>query len=117
MSNNAAKTYVCGYSNCLHHGEPVETENSVVIGKKHYHPDCAELKQAVKECVDIYIKDRENKSDAVIANRIITNMVIKNNVSIDFIRRKLKRDTSYYKDKPVFALYGLRKIFWQNEMK
>lgn len=117
MNGKATKTYVCGYSNCLHHGEPVDADNSVVIGKKHYHSDCAELKQAVKECVDIYMENRENKSDAVIANRIITNIVIKNNVPIDFIRRSIKKNTSYYDDKPVFVLYGLRKIFWQNEMK
>lgn len=117
MSDKTVKTYVCGYSNCLHHGEPVEADNSVVIGKKHYHPDCAKLKQTVKECVAIYMENRENKSDAAIANRIITNMVVKNNVPIDFIRRRIKRDIFYYEDKSVFALYGLRKIFWQNEMK
>ena len=108
MSDKTTKTYVCGYSSCLHHGEPVAAKNSVVINKKHYHLDCAELKQTVKECVDIYIENRENKSDAAIANRIITNMVIKH---------KIKQSLSYYEDKPVFALYGLRKLFWQNEIK
>ena len=117
MSDKTTKTYVCGYSSCLHHGEPVAAENSVVINKKHYHLDCAELKQTVKECVDIYIENRENQSDAAIANRIITNMVIKNNIPIDFIKHKIKQSLSYYEDKPVFALYGLRKLFWQNEIK
>ena len=52
----ADKEYVCGYNHCLHHGEKVKSSESVVVGKKHYHWDCAETKQKIKECVDLYME-------------------------------------------------------------
>lgn len=117
MDDRKEKTYVCGYSNCLHHGEAVTAAESVIVGKRHYHWDCAALKEAVSECVSIYVKDRENKSEAAIANKIIVNMVTKNNIPIEFIRRKIEKSISYYNERPVFALYGIRKLFLQNEVR
>ena len=54
------KEYVCAYPHCLHHGEKVLASESVVIGKKHYHWDCATLKQEIQDCANTYIEYTED---------------------------------------------------------
>ena len=48
--------------------------------------------------------------------RILNTMVFKNKVPIDFIKKKIESSKLYYQNKPVYALYGIRKIFWEKEM-
>ena len=52
----AEKEYVCAYKYCLHHGEKVKASESVVINKKHYHWDCAGIKQEIQDCVNSYME-------------------------------------------------------------
>lgn len=111
------KEYVCAYPHCLHHGEKVSASQSVVISKKHYHWDCAALKQEIQDCANTYIGYMDDKTLYPIVLRIINTMVFKNNVPIDFIKRKIEHSQTYYKDKPVYALYGIRNLFWEKEMK
>ena len=113
----ADREYVCGYNHCLHHGEKVKASESVVIGKKHYHWDCAETKQKIKECVDLYMTYIEDKSQYPIVVRTINTLVFKNSVPVDFILRNIKSSEKYYSDKPVQILYGLRKLFWEREFR
>ena len=114
---NADKEYVCAYKFCLHHGEKVNASESVVISKKHYHWDCAETKQKIKECVNLYMNFIEDKTQYPIATRTINNLVFKDRVPVDFIFNKLNASGSYYSNKPVIALYGLRKLFWEKEFR
>ena len=81
----ADKEYVCAYKHCLHHGEKVKSSESVVVGKKRYHWDCAETKQKIKECVDLYMEYIEDKTQYPMAVRIINNLVFKNMIPVDFI--------------------------------
>lgn len=111
------KEYVCAYPHCLHHGEKVLASHSVVISKKHYHWDCAALKQEIQDCANTYIGYMDDKTLYPIALRIINTMIFKNNVPIDFIKGKIEYSQTYYKDKPVYALYGIRNLFWEKEMK
>ena len=111
------KEYVCAYPNCLHHGEKVAASESVVIGKKHYHWDCAALKQEIQDCANTYIEYTGDKTQYPMAMRIINTMVFKNSVPIDFIKKKIEYSRFYYKNKPVYALYGIRKIFYEREFK
>ncbi len=113
----ADKEYVCAYKHCLHHGQKVKASESVVINKKHYHWDCAELKQKIKECADLYIGYIEDKAKYPTVVRIIHTLVFKNNVPVDFILKNISASGAYYADKPVHILYGLRKLFWMKEMK
>lgn len=112
----AEKEYICAYPNCLHHGEKVLATESVVIGKKHYHWDCAALKQEIQDCANTYIEYMNDKTQYPIVMRILNTMVFKNKVPIDFIKKKIESSEMYYKNKPVYALYGIRKIFWEKEM-
>lgn len=113
----ADKEYVCGYPHCLHHGEKVKASESVVVGKKHYHWDCAELKQGIRDCVDMYMSYIEDKTQFPTVVKIINNLVFKSSVPIEFIQKNISKSSIYYKDKPVYILYGLRKMFWEKEFK
>ena len=58
MADKKEKEYICAYKYCLHHGEKVKASESVVVNKKHYHWDCAGIKQEIKDCVDAYMDCR-----------------------------------------------------------
>lgn len=113
----ADKEYVCAYKYCLHHGERVKSSESVVINKRHYHWDCAAMKQEIKDCVDIYMECIEDKTQYPIAVRTINTLVFKNKIPVDFILKNIKSSKNYYSDKPVQILYGLRKLFWEKEFR
>lgn len=111
------KEYVCAYSHCLHHGDKVPASQSVVIGKRHYHWDCASIKQEIQECAELYIDSIEDKTQYPIVMRILNTMVFKNKVPIEYIRKQISTYMSYYASKPVYVLYGIRKIFYEKEFK
>ncbi len=110
------KEYVCAYPHCLHHGEKVFASESVVIGKKHYHWDCAMLKQEILDCANTYIEYIEDKTQYPVVLRILNTMVFKNKIPIEFIKKKVEHSKAYYKNSPIYALYGIRKMFWEKEM-
>lgn len=111
----ADKKYVCAYKHCLHHGEKVSSLESVVISKKHYHWDCAEMKQKIKECAELYMANLEDKKQYPVVLRTINTLVFKYRVPIDYIIKQISNSPEYYKGKPVYALYGLRTLFWTRE--
>lgn len=111
------KEFNCGYKFCLHHGEKVKASESVVINKKHYHWDCAAIKQEIKDCADLYIEYIDDKTQYPMVLRIINTLVFKNKVPVEFIMKNIMSSKKYYSDKPVQILYGLRKLFWEKEFK
>ncbi len=111
------KLFNCAYKFCLHHGEKVKASESVVINKKHYHWDCAAKKQEIKECADAYMECIEDKTQYPAAMRIINTLVFKSKVPVKFILKNIECSKTYYADKPVQILYGLRKLFWEKEYK
>lgn len=116
MSKDKEREFVCAYKYCLHHGERVKDSAAVVINQKHYHWDCAAMKREINDCADLYTSYVEDKSLFPTACRIINNLVFKNKVPIEFIYNKIKNGGSFYSDKPVYILYGLRKLFWEKEV-
>lgn len=113
----ADKEYVCAYKYCLHQGEKVKSSESVVINKKHYHWDCAAIKQEIQDCVTAYMECIQDKTKYPIVVRIINTLVFKNQVPVEFILKNINASKSYYLDKPVYVLYGLRKLFWEKEFR
>ena len=111
------KEFNCAYKYCLHHGEKVKSSESVVINKKHYHWDCAVVKQEIKDCADLYMEYIDDKTQYPVVLRIINTLVFKNKVPVEFIMKNIRNSKSYYADKPVQILYGLRKLFWEKEFK
>lgn len=113
----ADKEYVCAYNHCLHHGEKVKSSEAVMIGKKRYHWDCAATKQEIAECASAYMEITEDKTQYPVVMRIINTLVFKNQVPPEYILKQIKKSKLYYKSKPIHALYGLRRLFWEYEMK
>lgn len=113
----ADKEYVCGYSHCLHHGEKVKSSESVVVGRKHFHWDCAATKQEITDCADTYMNYLEDKTQYPIVIKIINTLVFKNEVPLEFIKKKIEQSSLYYKNKPPYVLYGLRKLFYEIEFR
>ena len=111
----ADKKYICAYKHCLHHGDKVSPLESVMINKRHYHWDCAEIKQKIKNCVDLYISHIDDKTQYPMATRVINTLVFKNRIPIDYIVDNIATSKEYYEDKPVHVLYGLKKKFWTEE--
>ena len=83
--------------------------------KKHYHWDCAERKQKIKECAELYMANVEDKKQYPVVLKTINTLVFKYRVPIDYIIRQISNSSEYYKGKPVYALYGLRTLFWTRE--
>ena len=88
---------------------------SVVIAKKHYHWDCAERKQKIQECAELYMANVEDKKQYPVVLKTINTLVFKYRVPIDYIIKQISNSPEYYKGKPVYALYGLRTLFWTRE--
>ena len=108
----AEKMYVCGYKHCLHFGEKVSGNESVIIGKRHYHIDCAKLRKDIKECADLYMEKIEDKTIYPAAVRIINNLIFNTRIPVNYIKEDIKRSQIYYSTRPAMALYGIRKMYF-----
>lgn len=117
MDSKKEKEYICSYKYCLHNGEKVKASESVTIGKKHYHWDCAGMKQEIKDCVDTYMECINDKTQFPAACKIINMMVFKNKIPVEFIKENIKTSKLYYSQKPVYVLYGIRKLFYEKELR
>lgn len=111
------KEYICGYNHCLHKGEKVTASEAVLVGKKHYHFDCAEIKYKINECVNTYMEGVEDKTQYPIVVRIVNNLVFRNGIPVDYVLKNITYSKEYYFNKPVYVLYGIRKLFWEKEFK
>lgn len=111
----SGKQYICGYKHCLHKNEKVSSEESVLIGNRHYHKDCAEIKRRIIECAELYMSYIEDKTQYPTVLRIINTLTFKNKVPIEYTYRSIANSKTYYSDKPVYVLYGIRKTFWTHE--
>lgn len=109
------KDYKCGYKYCLHHGQGVKPSESVVINNRHYHKDCAEVKQKIEDCVRYYFQCTESNSPWAVVTRVINTLVFNDGLPIDFIRQQIKVRRVYYSQKTPIALYGLRQAFFEKE--
>lgn len=113
----ADKEYVCAYKYCLHHGQKIKESEAVVVGRKKYHWDCAMTRQQIEECVALYMSYIEDKTQYPIARRAINSLVFKNNVPIEYILNNISKSKKYYSDKPAQALYGLKRLYWEIDIK
>ena len=109
----AEKEYVCAYKYCSHRDKKVKQSEAVKLGKRYYHWDCAVIKQEIKNCVDTYMDYIDDKTKYATVNRIFNNLVFKDKIPTDFILKNIKNSKKYYCDRPVIALYGIRKLFYR----
>src|SRR5574344_283298 len=105
----ADRLYVCAYPNCLHHGEKVNSLDSVVISKKHYHWDCAAMKQEIADIRNTYINGIDNTSNIAILSKVLNDLIFKYDLNVDYVKFSIQ----YYADcgikiKSPFSLLYLR---------
>lgn len=110
------REYTCPYSHCLHKGEKVKASEGVKIGTRWYHWDCATIKDQIQKCAETYIEIVDDPTRYPAAIRIIENLVFSSQVPIEFIEKNLNTNGDYYKERPLKALYGLRRLFWEFEI-
>lgn len=105
----ADKEYVCAYKYCLHHGDKVKSSESVVVGKKHYHWDCATTKQEIEEIRNIYFEKIDSEASFPVLSKVLNDLVFKYNLEIDFIKFAVNYYANYKtKIKSPFTLLYLR---------
>ncbi len=66
------KTYVCGYSSCLHDKEPIPSEIAVKDGNRYYHEDCLKDKQNRQKVFELYYKYYKSTEDFVMVRKAIS---------------------------------------------
>lgn len=115
MAEVKEKDFTCAYKHCLHHGERVKDSESVVFNRRHYHWDCAGMKQEISACVNMYINSNGDKTQFPAASRIVNDLVFKYNIPAEFVRKMIEINSSYYKGRPPYSLYGIRKCFFERE--
>jgi hypothetical protein len=91
----ADKTYVCGYTHCLHKGEKVSEQDSVIVGKRRFHKDCAQMKEYIDEIKDLYFDYIDKDADYKVVLSVINNMIFKKGID------------------PEYFLFGLKKWVWK----
>lgn len=109
-------THTCAYKYCLHHGEEVKSPNAVVLNKKWYHADCAKMHKSIQRLAYMYTSFFENKDRYPLAYTVISNMAINSQVPLDYIYKMIKGHGKFYRERQVYALYGIRTMFWTKEM-
>lgn len=110
------KEYVCAYKYCLHPGEKVKASESVDVGRRHYHWDCAATRQQIEECVALYASYIEDKTQCPIARRAINSLVFKYKIPIEYVLNNISKSQRFYAGKPAHVLYGMKKLYYE-EMK
>jgi hypothetical protein len=84
-----SKTYVCGYAHCLHKNEKVIDVDSVVVGKRRFHKDCAEIRNHIEILKKLYFDYVENPKYVEVVG-VINNIVFKKGVNPKYMIFALK---------------------------
>jgi hypothetical protein len=58
----------------------------VVVGKKHYHWDCAALRQEIEELRNIYWNRIDNKATYSVLSKVLNDLVFKYGLETDYIK-------------------------------
>ena len=86
----AEKFYKCGYTHCLHLNEKVSLTDSVLVGNRKYHKDCAILHEKIEKIKRIYFDYIDDKSDYVQVVGVINNLIFNKQYDADYVEFTLK---------------------------
>lgn len=86
----AEKEYVCGYNHCLKPNEKIPASESVIIGKRRYHKECAELRSKIERIKRIYFDYIDSKSDYVQVVGVINNLIFNKGYDADYVEFTMK---------------------------
>jgi hypothetical protein len=106
----AEREYICSYSHCLHGGAKVKRSEAVVVGRRHYHWDCAAMKQELEEIRNIYAERIDANVSFPILSKVLNDLVFKYEVDIGYLKFAVNYYAEYkVKVKSPFTLLYLRK--------
>lgn len=91
----AAKEYKCGYNHCLHPNEKIPADEAVLVGKRRFHEDCAELHAKIERIKRIYFDYIDDKSDYVQVLGVINSLIFTKEYDIDFVEFMMKYAALY----------------------
>ena len=91
----AERMYVCGYKHCLHPNEKIPLQESVMVGKRRYHKDCAELHAKIEVIKRIYFDHLDNKSDYVVVVGVINNLIFSKGYDAEYVEFMMKYLVAY----------------------
>lgn len=89
------KEYKCGYGHCLTPEVKIPASEVVMVGKKRYHKECAELHAKIERIKRIYFDFLDNKSDYVQVVGVINNLIFKKGYDADFVEFMMKYAAVY----------------------
>ena len=87
------------------------------MAKNHYHWDCAAIKQEIQDSAQTYAEYSGDKTQYPLAISRNHYFGFQNQVPIDYIKKRMEYSKLYYKNKPAYVLYGIRKLYWEKERK
>lgn len=98
----ATKSYVCGYKHCQIHEKVLES-NAVIVGKRRYHKECAELRNKINQLKELYLDNIDPNTPMVELLGVINRIIFTNHTDIDYmlyavtdlIQRKVKIKSPY----------------------
>lgn len=104
----AEKEYKCGYNHCLKPNEKVLANESVTVGKRRYHKECAELHTKIERIKRIYFDYIDDKSDYVQVVGVINNLIFTKKYDVDYVEFTMKYSAVYGRN--IKSPYILHKI-------
>lgn len=79
------KGYKCQYKHCLHPQDLMQKEESVLVGTKRYHADCAKIHETIERAKRVFFDHIKPDADYVQTVGVINNLVFKKEYSADYV--------------------------------
>ena len=93
------KTYKCAFRHCQHESCEISQDKAVLIGKRYFHEDCAEIYNNIEEIKRLYYEK--------ISNTVVMSQLIR---VINHIVFTKKVDSNYFLFAVKYAISSKRKI-------
>ena len=106
----AERLYKCGYKHCLHPNEKVPLSESVQVGKRRYHKDCADLYSKIEQIKRIYFDYIDDKCDYVQVVGVINNLIFVKGYDADFVMFMMKYTAVFCQNQNIKSPYILHTI-------
>ncbi len=110
----SVKEYKCGYKHCVCESIMIPASESVVVGKRRYHKECAEMHSKIERIKRIYFDYIDDKSDYVQVVGVINNLIFIKKYDVDYVEFVMKHVAIYSRN--IKSPYILHTIIKKNEL-
>lgn len=77
--------YKCNFAHCQHESKELLDGEGVIVNKRHYHTDCAKIRENISMAVDLYRNCISNTAVISQVRKVINNIVIDKKVDSDYL--------------------------------